>query len=91
MDLLRRIGGWGWLAIALAGGLLVLVWHDYASDQGDPSWTDPHQPPTMVPLAIGTSDGRTTRDTPYCRDYPGSLTGWQDCVVGAHVTIGGEL
>lgn len=74
---------WWWLAIA--GAVLVgfVAWHEYANDQGDTGWTDPHQPPTMLaPVVCRPRGGRINRATPYARDYPDTLSAWPDCVVG---------
>jgi hypothetical protein len=77
-----RITRWGWAGIAAAGAVLLWVWTQYANDPGDTSWTDPHQPPDMLPPLLGASSGRILRPEPYCRTYPGSLAGWDGTVVG---------
>ena len=73
---------WGWVAVGLTGALIALMWVEYANTPEDTSWTDPQQPPTMLPLALGVSTGRIPRGADHCRDYPGSLAGWSGTVVG---------
>lgn len=73
-----------WLA-AVAGAALVgfLAWYEFAQDKGDTSWTDPHQPPTILaPVVCRPRGGRIDRATPYSREYPGTLAAWPECVLG---------
>jgi hypothetical protein len=74
--------GWEWLAIIAAGCVIAWVYAQYANDAADTDWTDPQQPPDMLPLGVGVSCGRITRGKPYTKDYPGSLASWDGSVVG---------
>jgi hypothetical protein len=79
---LRDLTGWQWAGLSAVGVFLLLVWQHFANDPGDVSWTDPQQPPAMVPPLMGASSGRTLRGCPYSRSYPGSLGAWDGTVVG---------
>lgn len=72
----------GWLVIALAAGAGVLLWTAHATDRSSVSWTDPEQPPAMLPLPIGQCGARIQRPGPRTCWYPDSLTAWDGSVVG---------
>lgn len=71
-----------WVVVLVGVGLVGLMLAHYVSRPDDLSWTDPSQPPPMLAPTLGTSSGRITRTVPYCKDYPGSLSSWPECVVG---------
>ena len=76
----ERVYLWG----AVVGLVLfvVWVWGQYNNDPTDNGWTDPHQPPPMVPPMFGPSCGRQERSTPRSKCYPGSLSSWDESCVG---------
>lgn len=71
-----------WLIIAAAAGGGVLLWVAHATDRASTSWTDPQQPPAMLPLPLGKCGARIQRPGPRSASYPDSLSAWGDCVVG---------
>ncbi len=79
---MTNLTGWQWGGLIAAGAAVLWLWTQYANDPTDTSWTDPGQPPDMVPLAVGSSVGRIQRTIPYARTYPGSLSSWDGCVIG---------
>lgn len=80
---MRTVKPWWIVAGLLAGSVVVAAWHAYANDPGDTSWTDPHQPPTMLaPMVARPRSGRILRGEPYSRSYPDTLSSWDGSVLG---------
>lgn len=77
-----RLTPLGWLVVALVVAAGVLVWAAHATDPTSVSWTDPAQPPAMLPLPVDACGARIRRPGPRCFQYPDSLAAWDGSVVG---------
>ena len=79
---MTKLTGGQWAGLAAVSAVVVWAVAQYLSDPHDTDWTDPHQPPPMVPPMFGPSCGRQQRSTPRCKTYPDSLTAWPDSCIG---------
>lgn len=79
---MNKLTGWQWAGLLVLALFVVWVVGQYVNDPHDNDWTDPHQPPPMVPPMFGPSCGRQQRSTPRSKCYPASLADWDESCVG---------
>jgi hypothetical protein len=45
---LKNLPPWSWVVVAGLAGMVFLLWHSFANNDDDTSWTSVDQPPTVA-------------------------------------------